>query len=165
MDENTTAAGAAMDATEPQTQTEEISVDALMDNLNNLPAPEEDAQEEAQEETPEQAQRAAYTAGLQALMEDGWTSEELDAFTRDAQVHADIAAGKSVERAATAYARRKAAGPAKPAGRKSVPTVRSAAGAAKQAGHAIDEMTDEEFAAFSRRAQDAMMMGKSVRFD
>lgn len=178
MIENTTAAEAAMNVTDPEATTQEVSVDSLMENLDNPPVeqeptqPEEQGEEtpgkEAQEEpSPEEARRNAIVSGLTALQEEGWTHDELDAFTKNATVHADIAAGKSVERAAMAYLRRSnaAAPAAKPPAKKSVPTVQSATGAARKTGSRISEMSDKEFDELSKRARQAMLDGKEVRFD
>ncbi|MDO5378765.1 MAG: hypothetical protein Q4G52_10570, partial [Clostridia bacterium] len=54
-------------------------------------------------EAREQERREALTRGLAALMEDGWTQEELEAFSRDEGAARDIAQGKSLESAALRY--------------------------------------------------------------
>lgn len=178
MAENTTTAEAAMNVTEPEATTQEVSVDSLMENLDNPPVEQEPTQaeeqaegtpgEETQEEpSPEEARRNAIVSGLTALQEEGWTHDELDAFTKDATVHADIAAGKSVERAAMAYLRRSktSAQTTKAPAKKGVPTVQSATGAARKTGSRISEMSDKEFDELSKRARQAMLDGKEVRFD
>ena len=84
----------------------------------------------------------------------------------DATVREDIAAGRSVRQAATAYLRRgRSAQEQPPAGantRRGVPTLRSQATAPTRDRSAIDDMTDAEFAAFSERAMEAAMSGKRV---
>lgn len=114
----------------------------------------------------EDAQKQAITQGIQSLFEDGWTSDELRAFSMDATVREDIAAGRSVRQAATAYLRRgRSAQEQSPAGantRRGVPTLRSQATAPTRDRSAIDDMTDAEFAAFSERAMEAAMSGKRV---
>ena len=114
----------------------------------------------------EDAQKQAITQGIQSLFEDGWTSDELRAFSMDATVREDIAAGRSVRQAATAYLRRgRSAQEQPPAGanpRRGVPTRRSQATAPTRDRSAIDDMTDAEFAAFSERAMEAAMSGKRV---
>lgn len=114
----------------------------------------------------EDAQKQAITQGIQSLFEDGWTSDELRAFSMDATVREDIAAGRSVRQAATAYLRRgRSAQEQPPAGantRRGVPTLRSQATAPTRDRSAIDDMTDAEFAAFSERAMEAAMSGKRV---
>lgn len=114
----------------------------------------------------EDAQKQAITQGIQSLFEDGWTSDELRAFSMDATVREDIAAGRSVRQAATAYLRRgRSAQEQPPAGantRRGVPTLRSQATAPTRDRSAIDDMTDAEFAEFSERAMEAAMSGKRV---
>ena len=114
----------------------------------------------------EDAQKQAITQGIQSLFEDGWTSDELRAFSMDPTVREDIAAGRSVRQAATAYLRRgRSAQEQPPAGantRRGVPTLRSQATAPTRDRSAIDDMTDAEFAAFSERAMEAAMSGKRV---
>ena len=114
----------------------------------------------------EDAQKQAITQGIQSLFEDGWTSDELRAFSMDATVREDIAAGRSVRQAATAYLRRgRSAQEQAPAGantRRGVPTLRSQATAPTRDRSAIDDMTDAEFAEFSERAMEAAMSGKRV---
>ena len=114
----------------------------------------------------EDAQKQAITQGIQSLFEDGWTSDELRAFSMDPTVREDIAAGRSVRQAATAYMRRgRSAQEQPPAGantRRGVPTLRSQATAPTRDRSAIDDMTDAEFAAFSERAMEAAMSGKRV---
>ena len=46
-----------------------------------------------------------------------------------------------------------------------VPFARTPAGGAGRPGSAIEQMSDREFAAFSKRAQEAMMAGKKVRME
>lgn len=117
----------------------------------------------------EDAQKQAITQGIQSLFEDGWTSDELRAFSMDPTVREDIAAGRSVRQAATAYMRRgrsavpdRSAAPEAAGNRRGVPTLRSQATAPTRDRSAIEAMTDEEFAAFSERAMEAAMSGKRV---
>ena len=115
----------------------------------------------------EDAQKQAITQGIQSLYEDGWTVDELRAFSMDASVREDIAAGRSVRQAATAYMRRgisadRQAAPTNTAARRGVPTLRSQATAPTRDKNAIEAMTDEEFAAFSERAMDEAMSGRRV---
>lgn len=164
--ENTTpAAESGMTVTEPEVAMEEINIDDLAQSLTQDPPTTET--EEAPAPTEEEARMAAYRDGIQSLYEDGWTPEELTELSRDAGVHEDLKNGKTVRQAARAYMRRQAeAAPAKPAAKKSVPTVRAASGAAnKQHSSFIEEMTSAQFREFSRKAQEAMMSGKNVSFD
>lgn len=102
---------------------------------------------------------AQVREGIGELFEDGWTAAELTAFSQDEGAKEAIAAGKSVARAACAYLRAKLG-----TGRKrGVPTARAIATGGYAQESPIDAMTDEEFDAFSRKAQAAMMSGKKVR--
>ena len=174
--ENTVAAGDGMRVEETQEQQAEVSAQALMDAVASAKdAPEEaeqadgEAQEEEQE-SPEAAQRRAYTEGLTALSDMGWTQEELSGLIADAAALRDLKDGKTVLQAAHAYMKRQIGGhgeaPAKKsAPKKSVPTVRSASGTAKKTGSRIAEMSREEFRELSERAERAMLEGKNVSFD
>ena len=48
---------------------------------------------------------------------------------------------------------------------RNVPIARTTAAGAVRPGSAIEQMSDREFAAFSKRAQEAMMAGKKVRME
>lgn len=75
----------------------EVTVDELEENLTESPQQEENAQDE------QEAMIAEIRAGLGELFEDGWSPQEMGAFTQDEAVRSDIAQGKSVARAACAY--------------------------------------------------------------
>ena len=96
--------------------------------------------------------------GIGELFEDGWTTAELAAMCCDETARAMIAKGASVARAACAYLK-KSGGLRKGA----VPTARMAAAGMQTQENAIERMTDEEFAAFAARANEAMKAGKKVR--
>ena len=120
-----------------------------------------EAQEERagnEENEAAELQRRA-SEGIGELYEDGWTPQELRALVTDEKVQEMFAAGKSVARAACAYLRAKTAQNRK----RGVPTAKAIAAGERAQETAIDAMTDEEFDAFSRRAQRAMMSGKKVR--
>ena len=170
--ENTTPAVVTEDATPAAT---EISADELFENLTSegteeereQEAPAQEEQEEPEQEqelSPEEAHKQAITNGLQALFEDGWTQEELIALSKDKTVRADVAAGKDIIRAAMAYERRQRTA-AKPAAKKSVPTMRTQATAGAKDANAIAEMTDAQFDEFSRKAKAALLEGKLVSFN
>lgn len=113
--------------------------------------------QDAMREEDEMLMRASE--GIGELYEDGWTAAELQAFVMDENAQEVFARGKSVARAACAYLRAKLA-----AGKKhGVPTARTIATSGYAKESPIDAMTDEEFDAFSRKAQMAMMSGKKVR--
>lgn len=152
-------------------QEAEVTADELLDQLNSEPVPEQPAEEpeqtEEQEEelSPEEARTAQITSGLQALIDAGWSKEELGAFVADAAVKQDIAGGKSVEQATIAYLHRamRAQSATKPAAKKGVPTFRNAATAGAKEQNRIETMSDEEFARFSDRMYEEAMGGKRIR--
>ena len=126
------------------------------------PAEEQPAEEEEQI-SPEQAQRNAIQSGISALFEDGWTADELTAFSKDAKARADIKAGKDFMRVANAYLMRQMQAE-KPAGGKcGVGTIKSATTAGVNNSNRIEDMTDKQFEEFSRRAYEAAMSGKKVK--
>ena len=108
---------------------------------------------------------AEITSGLNSLIDDGWTMEELRAFSGDEQVKQDVNSGMSIRKAAKAYLQREAAPKeATPSKRRSVPTAKTAGAGNVPEENKIENMTDAEFARFSDRAQEMMMEGKRVRF-
>lgn len=145
---------------------EEVSADAIFNALTSEEPPEqeEEAQEEeAQEEAEPEDPSTVIKRGIMSLFEDGWTQEELEAFSKDPQAREDIRAGKDVFRAAMAYTRRSKA-TAKPASKKGVPTFRNAATAGAKEYNRVETMSDEEFARFSDRMYEEAMSGKRVSF-
>ena len=120
---------------------EEIGVEELEENLTG------EAEQQQEEENEEWI--AGIRQGLGELFEDGWTTGELDAMTQDEGVKREIASGHGIVRAACGYLKR---------------MLETAAGAVRL-GSAIEQMSDREFAAFSKRAQEAMMAGKKVRME
>lgn len=143
---------------------EEVNADAIFGALTSdepLVQEEEPEQEEETQEA-EEDPNAAIKSGIMALFEDGWTEEELTAFSNDPQARADIKAGKDVIRAAMAYTRRSKAA-AKPAAKKGVPTFRNAATSGAKEQNRIEAMSDEEFARFSDRMYEEAMSGKRIR--
>lgn len=108
---------------------------------------------------------AEITSGLNSLIDDGWTMEELRAFSSDEQVKQDVNSGMSIRKAAKAYLQREAAPKENaPGKRRSVPTAKTAGAGNVPEENKIENMTDAEFARFSDRAQEMMMEGKRVRF-
>ena len=108
---------------------------------------------------------AEITSGLNSLIDDGWTMEELRAFSGDEQVKQDVNSGMSIRKAAKAYLQREAAPKeTTPVKRRSVPTAKTAGTGNVPEENRIENMTDAEFARFSDRAQEMMMEGKRVRF-
>lgn len=148
-------------------QQDEVNAEELYGNLTQDPEPEAPAEEAVQEEepelSPEEAQKKAITDGIQTLFEDGWTGEELTEFSRDKQVREDIAGGKTVRQAATAYMRRmRTAQTQKPVTKRAVPTVQTHATSGAPSVNRVAEMSDKEFAEFSERAIRAAKDGKRV---
>lgn len=144
----------------------EITVDDLEDSLTH----EADAQEAKREHSEDEQRVQDIRAGIAELFEDGWTTGELMAFSRDEGVRNAIAAGHSVPRAAAAWLRGMATGEGTapvdlPVQRRrhGVPTTRATAAAAAIPDNRIEQMTDAQFDAFSRRARAAMIAGKRVR--
>ena len=136
---------------------EEIGVSELEENLTG------EAEEQQLEEGGREAEElvAAIREGLGELFEDGWTAGDMAAMTQDEGVRQDIADGHSVARAACGYLRRMLAAPRKGA----VPIARTTAAGTVRPESRIEQMSDREFAAFSKRAQEAMMAGKKVRVE
>lgn len=122
-----------------------------------------EAREKARGATGESARSEAdMRAELQRMMdEDGWTLDELKAFSQDEQVKAAIDEGASLRRAAKAYLQRQIAPQTQR--RRSVPTSRSAGTSDAPHESAIDRMSDEEFERFAEKAHRAAMSGKRVR--
>lgn len=105
---------------------------------------------------------AEIVSAINSLIEDGWTREMLQAFVQDETVREQInEEGVSVRKAATSYLMR--AGSTQTARKKSVPTMRTATAAGTVDANRIEEMTDEEFEEFSRRARAAAAEGRKVR--
>ena len=146
-----------------------IDSEALIDSLTSeqteeqteQPAEEQPAEEE--QASPEQAQRNAIQSGITALYEDGWTEDELTAFSKDAKARADIKAGKDFMRVANAYLMRQMQAEKPAGGKRGVGTIKSATTAGVNNGNRIEDMTDKQFEEFSRRAYEAAMSGKKVK--
>lgn len=146
-----------------------IDSEALIESLTSeqteeqreQPAEEQPAEEE--QVSPEQAQRNAIQSGITALYEDGWTEDELTAFSKDAKARADIKAGKDFMRVANAYLMRQMQAEKPAGGKRGVGTIKSATTAGVNNGNRIEDMTDKQFEEFSRRAYEAAMSGKKVK--
>ena len=146
-----------------------IDSEALIDSLTSeqteeqteQPAEEQPAEEE--QASPEQVQRNAIQSGITALYEDGWTEDELTAFSKDAKARADIKAGKDFMRVANAYLMRQMQAEKPAGGKRGVGTIKSATTAGVNNGNRIEDMTDKQFEEFSRRAYEAAMSGKKVK--
>ena len=134
---------------------EEIGVEELEENLTD------GMQEQQTEENDELV--AALRQGLGELFEDGWTTGDLAALRQDEGVRQDIANGHGVVRAACGYLKRMLAMAAARKG--AVPIARTTAAGSVRPGNVIEQMSDREFAVFSKRAQEAMMAGKKVRME
>lgn len=157
---------------EEETSTEEQVLDseALIESLTTeqteeqteQPAEEQPAEEEEQA-SPEQAQENAIRSGISALFEDGWTADELTAFSKDAKARADIKAGKDFMRVANAYLMRQTRAEKPAGGKRGVGTIKSATTAGVNNGNRIEDMTDKQFEEFSRLAYEAAMSGKKVK--
>lgn len=147
-----------------------VDTGMLTDALLAEDTPDQNEQQDEQQDeqlSPEEARKVALSDGLNTLFEDGWTAEELEEFSKDAQVREDIQKnGKTVRQAARAYERRlRAAGnaDAKSAGKRGVPTVKTASGDGPGGRDKIAEMSDKEFDAFYRQAMADSLAGKKRR--
>ena len=137
---------------------EEIGVDELEENLTG------EVEQQQAEENDELV--AALRQGLGELFEDGWTTGELDAMTQDEGVkRGDERDGRGVVRAACgSYLEARAGDGGGAKGER--PDCRGRRRRAQvRPGSAIEQMSDREFAAFSKLAQEAMMAGKKVRME
>ena len=148
-------------------ETTEVNAEELFENLTSEEEPEVQQEEEPVQETelsPEEAHKKSITDGIQSLWDDGWTGDELKAFSTDRQAREDIANGKTVRQAATAYMRRMRGVPTaeKVATKKGVPTVQASATSGAPNVNRVAEMSDKEFAEFSERAIRAAKDGKRV---
>ena len=132
----------------------EVTAAQLGENM----AQEMNAAIEAQEE--QESRMEEIREGVGELFEDGWTAQELTAFSQSPAAQEMIAKGASVARAACAYLRAQGAVHAKKRG---VPTAKMIAAGGGEKANPIETMTDEEFDAFARKARHAMMSGKKVR--
>ena len=125
--------------------------------------------EEREKAKPQEGPDAGAVAAIHSLIDEGWTREELNAFVKDEialeQINVD---GVSIRRAAMDFFRRyKSAGEAnhekETEKRRGVPTFRSASTAQAQGRNAIAEMSDEEFAKFSKRMEEEALSGRKIR--
>lgn len=161
--ENTVAAEDVMNAQETEEQSAEVSASELMqdsgDQGKQAEGEHEDKAQPAQDD-----QVKAYTEGITNLYDMGWTQEEVAALIADPEALRDIRDGKTVGQAAHAFMKRQNSAQ-KPAPRRSVPTVKTAAGTPKGGGSRIKEMSKEDFRKLSERAERAMLDGKNVSFD
>ena len=107
-----------------------------------------------------------YKAGINSLIQDGWTRDMLVAFTSDAAVRENLESGMTIRQAATAYMFSQHAQPAatQTVTKKAVPTVRTATASAPPNEDRFAEMSDKDFDAFAKRARDAAIAGKKVTF-
>lgn len=114
--------------------------------------------------TAQSRQVDAYKKGIESLMEDGWSADELRAFASDETVRSDLDAGKTLRQAATAYLRRARDERAEtPAGRKrGVPTMTRAA-SGNVGRDRIAEMSDKEFEEFQRSVSRRALAGEKIR--
>ena len=114
--------------------------------------------------TAQARQVEAYRKGIESLMEDGWSTEELREFANDETVRSDLNEGKTLRQAATAFLRRIRSGQAEtPAAKKrGVPTVTRAA-SGNVGRDRIAEMSDEEFDKFQRSVSARALAGEKIR--
>lgn len=154
-----------MEVEEPTAEPPALDADAIIDDITGEEKPAEPATQEPEtkkEPTAGEARKAELSTGLNELLEDGYTVEEIEAICKDEDVRADIRAGKNLMRAVNAYERRQKAQESASA-KRGVPTVTKASAAGLKDRSRIENMSDKEFAEFSRRATEAAMSGKKVK--
>lgn len=154
-----------MEVEEPTAELPALDADAIIDDITGEEKPAEPAAQEPEtkkEPTAGEARKADLSAGLNELLEDGYTVEEIEAICKDENVRADIRAGKNLMRAVNAYERRQKTRESAPT-KRGVPTVTKASAAGLKDRSRIENMSDKEFAEFSRRATEAAMSGKKVK--
>ena len=134
----------------------------MVDSLLTEPAQQEPEQP-VQEPSAEDVRKNDLNAGLNELLEDGWTVDELQALVLDDQVRADIKAGKSLMRAVNAYERRQKNAAASAPAKKGVPSVRSASAANNMDVNRVAEMSDAEFAKFYKKSKSDALAGVKIR--
>ena len=152
----------------PADDAQEVTMDELMDNPTGADSDIDPKADEAREKAATvqtDERRASITEQLSGLLDDGWTMDELKAFSADEEVKRQVNDGVSIRKAAKAYLQRvSGAAAGGDGGRKhGVPTARTAGSGRVTGENPIENMTDEEFARFSDRAQEMMMEGKRVR--
>ena len=121
-----------------------------------------EAQERANQTRADNPQTGQAEADVQSLYADGWTVDELQALTTDAEVQRQFAAGVSLRKAAKMYLQRQqTVQPQTP--KRGVPTAKTAGSGVPPDDNAIANMTDAEFDALQKRVERAAMEGKRVR--
>lgn len=132
--------------------------------LTEPPAQQEESTEQAQESNPQADARTRAMDALKTLAEDGWTAEELLAFSSDEKAREDVTKnGKTVRQAARAYEKRLREGTGEKGAKRGVPTVKSASGAGTAGHDRIAEMSDREFDEFFAKSMSDAMSGKKIR--
>lgn len=117
---------------------------------------------EAESATLESRQMDALRAGIQELIDSGWTEAELKEFSQDSSVQANIQGGMTVRQAARAYLHGQQAPEQKPR-KRAVPTSRATAAGPEPEGDLFGDMSDAEFDRLRARVKAAAMSGKTVR--
>ena len=127
----------------------------------------EDAEASEEENKPsEDGRKAQYVTALREMVQyGGWTREEIAAMSKDETVLKDLAEGKSLWAAASAYRNREA--PAQPKrAKRAVPSVKKASADNRPDEGSISDkiarMSSKEFAQLSERAVAEAMSGKRV---
>lgn len=104
----------------------------------------------------------AISAQMRGMIEDGWTTQEMQALVADEAVQADIADGKTLRQAARAYERRQH--DAQQTQRKrAVKTARSTAAGESPEPDPIRAIPDDRFDAFMEDLRRRAMRGEKVK--
>lgn len=155
---------------------EELTAEQLLQGENAPESAQEVEQEEAvaeDAEAPEEenkpseyGRKAQYVTALREMVQyGGWTREEIAAMSKDETVLKDLAEGKSLWAAASAYRNRET--PAQPKrAKRAVPSVKKASADNRPDEGSISDkiarMSSKEFAQLSERAVAEAMSGKRV---
>lgn len=156
---------------------EELTAEQLLQGENVPESAQETEQEESvaeDAEAPEEenkpsddGRKAQYVTALREMVQyGGWTREEIAAMSKDETVLKDLAEGKSLWAAASAYRNRETPAQPKKAAKRAVPSVKKASADNRPDEGSISDkiarMSSKEFAQLSERAVAEAMSGKRV---
>ena len=103
----------------------------------------------------------AISAQMRGMIEDGWTTQEMQELVSDEAVQADIADGKTLRQAARAYERRQQA--QQKQGKRAVRTARSTAAGESPEPDPIRAIPDDRFDDFMEDLRRRAMRGEKVK--
>lgn len=175
MQESTISIQEVIESLAPQEQTG----DADAQHAGGAPA-ESDGGQDAQQEAPQDAQEPEKDApeaqkeaagvndeqveAVRTLLADGWTREELLAFSEDETAQKDMREGRSMRQAALAYLRRQSAAESGESRRKrGAPIARNTSSGASPEMDPVKSMSDAQFDRFMADVRRRAMRGEKVR--